>query len=271
LFRRLFLPAVLVLALQAQGTGPTYSPDGVLNGATHLPGPLAPNTWTTLQGSNLSWTTASAGPADTAGGQWPIRIPGAGVQVLIGGGAPARLSYVSPTEIHFLTPASQTSGPTTLMVVRNGVVGPAINIVFADVSPGLFQNNSMAIASHADGSAITNDAPAQPGEAIILSATGLGQTAVPLDTQSDGRIVTSTDQTALLIQRFADLQVFLDDTQVDPQFVSWAGLTTGFAGMYQINLQLPDSVGPNPLVRIALGDQSSAPDVHLAVQPAAQP
>src|SRR5262249_13418207 len=155
-------------------------------------------------------------------------------------------------------------GPTSLTVVRDGVMGPTIAIDFAEVSPGLFQNNSMASASHADGSLINSDAPAHPGEIVVLYGTGLGQPAVPLDSESDGRAVTSSDLTALRIQRFADLQVTLDDSKVDPQRILWAGLTPGLAGVYQINLQLPDSVAPNPLIRVWIADQGSAPGIILA-------
>jgi uncharacterized protein (TIGR03437 family) len=200
-------------------------------------------------------------------GRWPTRIPGAGVQVLLGGGTPAHLSFVSPAQINFLTPASRAPGPTTLRVVRDGVVGPSIDIVFNDVSPGLFQNDSIAVATHADGSTINNDAPARPGEAVILTATGLGQTVLPLDAQDDGRIITSVDPSTRRIQRFAELAITLDDSALDPSRISWAGLATGFAGMYQINFQLPDDVGPNPQIRVWIGDQSSPPGVKLVVQP----
>jgi uncharacterized protein (TIGR03437 family) len=267
LFRGLLLPAVLALSLQGQGTGPSYSAAGLVNGATYLAGPLAPNTWVTLYGSNLSWTTGTAGPADMTDGQWPVKIPGAGVQVLFAGGTPAHLSFVSPTQINFLTPASRTPGSTTLMVVRDGVVGPAIPVMFADTSPGLFQNNSVASATHADGSPVNSDTPAHPGEIVVLYGTGLGQTTVPLDSQSDGRLVAAADPITLRIQRFADLRVTLDDTAIDQQLIFWAGLTPGCAGVYQINLQLPDSLGPDPQIRIWIGDQGSAPDVRLAVQP----
>jgi uncharacterized protein (TIGR03437 family) len=266
LFGRWFLPAILALTLQGQGTGPSYSSAGLVNGATYLPGPLAPNTWTTLYGTNLSFTTATAAAKDMTGGQWPIEIPGSGVRVLFSGGTPAHISYVSPTQINFLTPASHLPGPATITVVRDSIMGPSVTAVFADVSPGLFQNNSMAVASHADGSSINDDAPAHPGEVVVIFGTGLGQTAVPLDSQSDGKLVTSTDTTALRIQRFADLSVTFDGTPLDPQRIQWAGLTPNFAGLYQINLQLPDDVWPNPLIRVWIADQPSADGIRLTVQ-----
>ena len=268
MLRGLFLPAMLALALQGQGTGPSYSAAGLVNGATYLPGPLAPNTWATLYGTNLAWTTATAGPADMIGDQWPVKIPGAGVQVLFAGGTPAHLSYVSPTQINFLTPSSRSPGATTLMVVRDGVVGPAIPVTFVEATPGLFNNNSMASAAHADGSSVTDEAPAHPGEVVVLYGTGLGQTVVPLDSLSDGRLVSmNADAGGLRIQRFADLCVTFNESALDQERILWAGLTPGFAGLYQINLQLPDSLDANPLIKVRIGDQVSADGIKLAVQP----
>ena len=268
MLRRVFLPALLALTLQGQSSGPSYSAAGLVNGATYLPGPLAPNTWATLYGSNLAWNTAVAGPADMTGNQWPIKIAGAGVQVLFAGGTPAHLSFVSPTQINFLTPASRAPGLTTMTLIRDGVAGPSIPVTFTDAAPGLFQNNSMAAAAHADGSLISVDAPARPGEIVVLYGTGLGQTVVPLDSQSDGRLVpVASDPATLRIQLFADLAVTLNESALDPQRILWAGLTPGFAGLYQINLKLPDTLEANPSIRIRIAGQNSAEGIKLAVRP----
>lgn len=259
------MPALLPLAVWAQSSGaPSYSAAGLVNSATGLPGPLAPNSWATLYGSNLSWVTASASLTD---GQLPVSIVNAGVQILFAGRTLARLLYVSPTQINFLVPASRGPGTTTLNVVRDGFGGPAIPVLIADVAPGLFQNGGMAAASHADGSVITTDAPAQAGEIVVLYGTGFGQTAVPFDARNDGRLVALTaDPAAIRIQRFADLTVTLNDTPIDSSRILWAGLTPGFAGLYQINLQLPDTLDPDPQIRIAIGDQISPAGVKLATR-----
>ena len=39
------------------------------------------------------------------------------------------------------------------------------------------------------------------------------------------------------------------------------------AGLYQINLQLPDSLDANPFIKVRIGDQVSADGIKLAVQP----
>lgn len=269
MLRCLFLLALWPAAVWAQSAGaPSYSTAGLVNAATNQPGPLAPNSWATLYGSNLAWTTSTVGPADMTGDQLPVKITGAGVQVLFAGGTPAHLLFVSPTQINFLVPASRAPGDTNLMVVRDGIVGPSIPVTVTAAAPGIFQNNSVAVASHADGSLIKSDSPAVPGEIIVLYCTGLGQTVTPLDTQSDGRLVPlNADLASITILRLADLAITFNDLALDPQRILWAGLTPGFAGLYQVNLQLPDSLPANPQIRIWIAQQSSPWGITIPVRP----
>lgn len=262
---RALLLALLPLVVSAQSSGgPSYSAAGLVNAATGLPGPLAPNTWATLYGTNLAWVTASATLVDD---QLPTRIVNAGTQVLFAGGTAAHIMFVSPGQVNFLVPASRKPGATTLTVVRDGFAGPSIPVTIADVSPGLFQNNGIAAASHADGSAVTADAPAEGGEIVVLYGTGLGQPAVPIQVPDDGRMVALTaDPGMIRLQRFDDLSVSLNGTPVEPGRIFWAGLTPGFAGLYQINLRLPDELESNPEIQVAIGDQASAPGIKLATR-----
>ncbi len=266
---RLFALALLAPFACAQSSGaPSYSAAGLVNAATNQGGALAPNTWATLYGSNLSWNTSTAGPGNLVGNQLPVQIPGAGVQVLLSGGTPAHLLFVSPTQINFLVPASRSPGAMSLTVVRDGFAGPSIPLTVADVAPGIFQNNSLAVATHLDGSVVNENAPAVPGEIIVLYCTGLGQTAVPLDTQSDGRLVPlDAPPSTIRIQRFAELAITLAGNGIDPKLILWAGLTPGFAGLYQVNLQLPDALDTDPEIRIWIGTQASPPGVQLAARP----
>jgi uncharacterized protein (TIGR03437 family) len=267
--RTVCLLALVPAAVWAQSAGPpSYTAAGLVNAATNLPGPLAPNSWATIYGSNLAWTTVTAGAADITGDQLPTKIVSAGVQILLHGGTPAPLLFVSPTQINFLVPGSFTPGDTSLMVVRNGVAGPSIPFTVTDFAPGIFQNNSVAVAAHADGSIVNSDAPAAPGEIIVLYCTGLGQTVAPLDTQTDGRLVPlNADLAAIRIQDFADLAITINGVALDPQRILWAGLTPGFAGLYQINLKLPDTFDPNPEVRVWIGAANSPSGVTLAAHP----
>jgi uncharacterized protein (TIGR03437 family) len=63
-----------------------------------------------------------------------------------------------------------------------------------------------------------------------------------------------------------DLQVYLDGKPLDPAKVLYAGLAPGWPGLYQIDLVLPDDAGPDPEIRVAIGNQASPPGLKLAVQ-----
>jgi uncharacterized protein (TIGR03437 family) len=52
----------------------------------------------------------------------------------------------------------------------------------------------------------------------------------------------------------SSLKVSLNGVTLDPIRIKYAGLTPGSAGLYQINVVLPDNTGPDPEIRIWAGD-----------------
>ena len=258
------LPSVIValcfVAAFADAEAPLYSAASIANSADNQSGPLAPNTLATIYGQNLAYGTKALSSDDIKGGILPTVFPGTGVHVLIGN-IVANLIYVSPTQINFLVPANLIPATVNAQVVVDGWAGPAIPIQLAAASPGLFQLDAQnAIATRADGSLITPDAPAKPGDVVVLYATGLGQTLPPA-------VYSLIPKQAASIIALADFTVSFDGVVADPGLVFYAGVAPGFGGLYQINLKLPGWVGPNPRIVIGLAGALSAPGVTLPVQP----
>jgi uncharacterized protein (TIGR03437 family) len=254
------LACVLALAtcaradLSGSGNAPSYSAASIVNAATQTPGPLAPNTIATVYGTNLSWDEYAIAPADLNGGSLPQSVHG--VTVFVGGLATS-IFYVSPTQINFLIPYELGTGSAKIFVARDGVRGPDATVQLNNSSPGFFEwSGNLAIAEHVDGSIVSPDSPAVAGEIIVLYAAGLGHTAP--NTQS-GRLV----QQAAWIASPASLQILLDGNPIPSPNILYAGLTPGFAGLYQINLRLPDSFSPNPVIQIVVGTDSSPSTVQL--------
>src|SRR5579883_770620 len=252
-FVALFLAAAL-----ADAEAPLYSSDSIVNSADNQPGPLAPNSLATIYGKNLAYSTKALTADDVKGGVLPTVLPGTGVRVLVAN-ILANPIYVSPSQINLLVPPNLIPGTVNVSVVVDSWAGPAVPVQISSIAPALFQlDEQNAIATHADGSLVTPGAPAKPGDTIVLYATGLGQTAPPV---LYGILPASA--ASLAVSGFV---VLLDGVPVDPGAILYAGVCPGFTGLYQINLTLPSSAGPNPQISIGFAGTLSPP-VSIPVQP----
>lgn len=240
---------------------PFFTAAGIVQGATQIAQTLAPNTIATIYGTNLSWTTHILTAADLVGGTLPTSLDGVSVYVH---NIESNLLYVSPTQINFLIPYELTVTSAEVVVARQGIAGPldlngtpSVNIQLTTFAPGFFQwNGNFAVAEHADGSLVDAAAPAQPGETIVLYAAGLGR-IVP--DSSSGAIPTA----AATILYASQLQIILNGSPLPRSNIQYAGVTPGYAGLYQINVVLPDILPPNPQIQIVMGTQASPPTIQL--------
>lgn len=239
------------------GSAPYYTAQSVVNAATQTAEALAPNTIATIYGTGLSFTTRAVTPADIVHGAMPQNLDGVAVWM---DGTPCSLFYVSPGQINFLVPYPLTAGTASLLVARDAQAGPSVSIQLNSTSPGIFVwNVNSPVAIHLNGNLISSAAPATPGEIIVLYAGGLGRTQP--DTAS-GELASG----AFPIYYASQLEVLLDGIPCPTGSVLYAGLTPGFAGLYQINLQLPPNIGSNPMIQISVGGQISPATVQLPLQ-----
>ena len=237
---------------------PIYSTDSLVNSADNQSGWLAPNAIATLYGRNLAYGTRTLSSDDIRTGVLPTVLPNTGVRVLVNG-LPANPYYVSPTQINFLIPPNLLPGPSTVQLVIDGLAGPQIPVALAAAAPALFQlDQQNVIATRADGSLITPTTSAKPGDVIVLYATGLGPAVPPV---GYGELPRSLAP----LQMLTDFHVLLDGNAIDPSAIAYAGIAPGFAGLYQINLILPGSIGSNPEIRIGIGDAVSKTGLHIPV------
>jgi uncharacterized protein (TIGR03437 family) len=238
---------------------PDYIAAGIVNASDFSPGPFAPSSVLSLFGTKLSWRSASFTAADLTAGRLPTEL--AATRVYVDNMA-VPLLYASPTQINFLVPAEQIPGDVSVTVVRQGIYGPAVTMTLVDAAPALFvTDGGFAIAQDwNDGySVLTASAPAHAGDVVILYATGLGYTN---PSWPSGVIAKS----AANISALASLRVLLNGTAIDRRLVLYAGVTPGFAGLYQINFKLPANAGANPEIRIQVGIQVSISAIKLAVE-----
>ena len=253
---RMWLVLALLLATTAWGQAPVYSAASMVNGPNYAPGPFAPNSIVSIFGSGLAWSSQGVTAADIVNSTLPVELNSTRVYVM---DSPAPLLYVSDGQVNFLVPGNQLDGDVKIRVVREGVTGPEVTVTLVDAAPALFQTAAgYAIAAHLDNSLIAPGSPAQAGEIIVVYACGLGRTQ---PNPAPGAI----PQSAAVIQRLSDLKVYLGGAALDPASILYAGLTPGSAGLYQINLVLPDNPGTDPEIRVAIADQSSPAGLKLAM------
>lgn len=259
LLATLALGSVVQADTSALRDAPFYSGSSIVNAADNQPGPLAPNAIATIYGTGLAYATKAISPQDIHGGLLPTVLPGTGVRVLVNK-LPANIYFVSPTQINFLVPSSLLPGPAEVQVILDNLAGPPAAIDIAASAPALFQlDQQTPIATRVDGSVITRDNPAQSGDSVILYATGLGQTVPPV---AYGQVPV----TAAPIKQLGDLKVLLAGLAIDASQITYAGVSPGFGGLYQINIKLPDSLASNPEVRVGLLELSSPAGLRLPVR-----
>jgi uncharacterized protein (TIGR03437 family) len=250
------IPLGLFLSIAVFGQAPVIAPNGVVNGATFAPGPVAPGSIASIFGTNLagSLTQASTVPLSTALADVTVTI----------NGKPAPLYFVSPdqpgnpgsAQINIQIPYDvlsdgTTSGSVNLTVNRTtaGSSQPS-SVQIAPVAPGILQTNGQAIAiNNADGTiaAAPGSVPgltthaATAGDVLILYATGLGAVT---PTVANG--AASTDQ---LRKTNVTPTVMIGGVQAQ---VLFSGLTPQFTGVNQVNIVVPSGITPGNNVPIQI-------------------
>jgi len=261
------MTAPVVLAVLASGlfqSGPSgglpyYTADSIANSAAGVSGLYAPNTFVTIYGQNLAYTTRALQPGDISSGTLPTVLPGTGLRVLLNG-ISADIYYVSPTQVNFLVPTSLIAGPVNLQLVVDGAAGPAIPIMLGTSAPSLFQTDAItALGVHLDNSLITAASPARPGEIVVLYATGVGPT-------SPAAIPDQIPHTAASVTPLSGFSLLMNGTAVDPHQILYVGVTPGFAGLFQINWQVPSNAPANPEIRIGYAGTLSPAGRVLPIQ-----
>jgi uncharacterized protein (TIGR03437 family) len=241
------------------GPGVFLNPVGVVNAASYQPvtASLAPGELITLFGTGLSSQTTSM----QGGEAFPPTLGGVTVSI---NNLPCPIYYVSPTQLSVIVPyavASNQSGLANIQVTNGNVPSNVVQMYLTDASPGAFSlettpvlvNQSgepsvdgigFAATLHAaTGALVTPSNPAQPGEYISVFLTGLG-TVTP--TVMDGVLGPATTLSWSDVYNAGNLAVLFNDYDIDSTenlgFIQFAGLAPNLAGLYQINVQVPEGV-----------------------------
>jgi uncharacterized protein (TIGR03437 family) len=238
-------PNVVYEIVAAPLLQPQINIGGVTLGGGFTPGTVVPGAILSIFGSNFSSIESTpAGP--------PLPTNVGGVQVLLNGEA-APLFYVSPTQLNIQAPFDLVVGQTVVVIVQNGGgQSPPQILRVASYQPGIFTisgfgNQGAILIAGTDIVAmpVTPGIPSSPvkaGASISVFATGLGLTDPTVPTNSAAPTTTlATVRTAVSVTVGG-----LSAT------VTFAGLTPGFMGLYQVNAILPSGVPTGNAVQVVL-------------------
>lgn len=259
-----------VVSLPAQGPPPPVVADGgILNNASYNLASLnvAPGAIVAIFGSNLTDGSSCLAPTCNPefGSDRKLKTTMAGAQVTVNGAA-VPIFYATPGQLGIQFPAELTGTSATVAVTVGRVASLPKTIPVDPVSPGIFtftgDGKGAGALTHADGSAVSAQNPAKPGEVVILYATGLGQVtpAVPTGTLPTGASTTVTPVT-----------VSIDGIAVIPDF---AGLAGCCVGINQVNVRIPANVrsaNDTPVVLSVGGKQSNRITIAAAGAPPPAP
>jgi uncharacterized protein (TIGR03437 family) len=250
----------------------------VLRGIAFAPTSTSmPNTPLLLSAASPSVTAIAQGGLAFAMGQnlapegdeivGPLPTSSSGTSVSIqdaeGNITTAPLIFVSPSKVTFQVPSDVAAGTATVTVKAPGSTQTASNVVIAPVAPAVFTVNGNALmAGYAVRVSANGTQTTEP--AYVLSAQGSSFVAAPINMGS------ATDQVYLTIYAtgvqaagLANISVTVNGVNCP---VSYAG-SAGYAGVDQVNVQLPASLAGSGTVALQLTASGIAVNtVQIAIQ-----
>ena len=217
--------------------------------------PIQSGTWVAIKGTNLS---TSAGRGWNANENFPTSMDGTSVTI---NGKTAFVYFISAGQVNVQAPSDTALGPVNVVVNNNGQTATAT---------ATYQTNSPALLQWGGGqfpyALITNGAnyvgnpavvqgtvSAHAGDALTLWVTGLGTTnpAIPAGQQP----TTFPPPTIAPVVTASGINIPV------------IGAVLRFAGLYQVNIQLPLSLPKGDLpIKIIQGSFQSPDGILINIQ-----
>ena len=243
---------------------------GIANAASAsqaTPSLVSPGSYVAIYGAAL------AGTGNPSAASLPLPATLNGTEVTLGG-LPMPLLYASATQINALIPQSLTPNASYPLVVTTGLLQSApVQLAVTGLQPGIYTVNESGsgqgiVTDAFTGSVADPSHPAHVSDYLVVYCTGLG-----LVQSSDGQ-QPPADGTAApaspLFRTAANVTATIGGVSAP---VSYSGLTPTFAGLYQVNVQVPAGVVPGNAVPVVItatdpnnGATSKSNSVTIVVQ-----
>ena len=216
------------------GLRPSFSASLVVNAASFNQGSasllrgVSPGGLTTIFGAGFSSGTEAAREFPL-----PRKLAGSVVRV---NGLPAPLLLVSPGQINLQIPFELVGSEAQIVVESPVGASDSVLVEVAPYQPGIFTDavSGLAAIIYASDGLSPWHRPVRPGEHIQIFSTGLGAVSP--------RVETGEAAPPLALARtLAAPRVLIGGRSLTPSF---SGLAPFFAGLYQVNVQIPADLEP---------------------------
>ena len=225
---------------------------GGLVGAASFTGPPAPGAIASIFGGKMSEGSGSAS-------ELPLPVSLQDTTLLIGGKV-VPLIFASEGQINAVLPYDVPSGVRVPMLVRRGSRQSATQqVTLAAAQPAVFtldlSGEGPGLIFSSRGLLADGDNPVSAGDVLVVYCSGLGPVDPPVTAG------TAAPGTALA-QTTNPVTATIGD---QPAVVSFAGLTPGFTGLYQVNLRVPEGVAAGEAALVLTVAGATSPAVSLRI------
>jgi uncharacterized protein (TIGR03437 family) len=246
---RASLPPLTPAEIQARGAvganaaAPALNSGGIVNGASFAPAaPLAPGSIMSVFGANLA-----SSPAGASSLPLPKTLAGATLQV---GGYDVPLFYSSGGQVNAQLPFELALNTRPQLIVKGAsFVTVPETITVAAARPGIFtttqDGKGQGVIVDVANRLVDSSNAAKAGDVVVVYCTGLGATN-PAARSGEAAPASPLAKVATPVTVTVGGQ---------PAAVQYAGLTPGYAGLYQVNVQIPGGVTPGASVSLVISQE----------------
>jgi len=207
----------------------------VSNAASGNATAMAPGSLVSIYGSNLAASTAAATslPLPDSLGGTTVTADGISFPIL----------YASPVQINAQIPFEVSGSSASLAITVNSQLAGTASINIQAGAPGIFLVNGNAAVINQNGIVNSQNQPAAAGSVIAAYVTGLGAVNPPAAT---GDAAPGSP----LSRATGNVTATIGSVSASVQF---AGLAPGFAGLYQVNILVPQMAAGQYPLQISVG------------------
>lgn len=227
---------------------PAINPGGVVNGASFA-GRVAPGSLVSVFGVNLASQTAVAASLPL-----PLTLGASPASSFRIAGVPAPLFFVSSQQANLQAPWEVAGSAAVTAAVGSAESSPQ-NVSILPFAPGIFTTaqsgqgqgvvqiaNSTVLAAPENSIPGAQTRPARRGEFLTIYCTGLGDVS--------NRPATGAAASVNVLSPTRTMPAVTIGGMTTR--VSFAGLTPGFVGLYQVNVEVPPGAPSGAAVAVAL-------------------